>query len=69
MSTLNPKHPDCNCENEAETLYNMWNIMDLLKDNTSTGKSSCCTDEDVTITVKDRQVTIIYPDGTTFVYP
>jgi hypothetical protein len=66
MNTLNS---NCSCENEAETLYNMWSIMGLLEDRISTGKSSCCTDEDVTISVKDKRVTIVYLDGTTFVYP
>jgi hypothetical protein len=67
MNTLNSKN--CSCENEAEVLYDMWNLEGRLQDSISTGKSSCCTDEDVTITVKDRRVTIVYPDGTTFAYP
>jgi hypothetical protein len=46
----------------------MWKSMDALHDRTETGKSSCCSTDDVTIVVKDQTVTITYSNGQVFSY-
>jgi len=69
MNQLTPQTPDCKCDNEAEVFYNMWKLMDALHDRTETGKSSCCSTDDVIIVVKDQIVTITYSDGQEFSYP
>jgi hypothetical protein len=69
MNQLTPQTPGCNCDNEAEVFYNMWKSMDALHDRTETGKSSCCSTDDVIIVVKDQTVTITYSNGQVFSYP
>ena len=54
----------CTCENEAEILYKMYKHLGTLQDIQFTGKSSCCTDEEVTVTIIEHTVTVAYADGT-----
>jgi hypothetical protein len=69
MNKLIPQEAGCACDNEAEVLYNMWKIVDALHDRTVTDESSCCSEQAVTIVVKDQRVTITYDDGQQFCYP
>jgi hypothetical protein len=69
MNQLTPQTPDCTCDNEAEVFYNMWKLMDALHDRVETGKSSCCSEDDVIIEVKNQTVTITYSNGQVFSYP
>ncbi len=57
----------CNCDKEAEVLYKMYRTMGTLQDAEWVGES-CCTDEPVTVIIKDHSVTIKYHDGTVSYY-
>lgn len=57
MSSVN-----CQCQNEAEILYNMYKVQGTLKD-MRINTRVCCRSELAEMTIADKTLTLVYSDG------
>lgn len=60
-------NPDCQCENEAEVLYNMYKVQGNLQ-NGEWNTPVCCRSEQARMVISGKTLTLYYTDGTTATY-
>lgn len=58
---------DCQCENEAEVLYNMYKIQGNLQDG-EWDTPVCCRTEQAHMVIAGKTLTLTYSDGTVATY-
>ena len=57
----------CQCENEAEVLYNMYKLQGTLKD-MDIETPVCCGSEQARMVIAGKTLTLYYTDGTVATY-
>lgn len=57
----------CQCENEAEVLYNMYKLQGTLKD-MDINTPVCCGSEQARMVIAGKTLTLYYTDGTVSTY-
>jgi hypothetical protein len=58
---------DCQCENEAEVLYNMYKVQNNLRD-IDIETPVCCNSEQARMVISGKTLTLYYTDGTVSTY-
>ena len=58
---------DCQCENEAEVLYNMYKRLGTLAD-MDINTPVCCRSEQARMVISGKTLTLYYTDGTISTY-
>lgn len=58
---------DCQCDNEAEVLYNMYKRLNNLKDG-EWDTPVCCRTEQAHMVISGKTLTLTYSDGTISTY-
>jgi hypothetical protein len=58
---------DCQCENEAEVLYNMYKRLGTLA-NIDIDTPVCCRSEQARMVISGKTLTLTYSDGTVATY-
>lgn len=59
--------PDCQCENEAEVLYNMYKTLGTLAD-IDINTPVCCRSEQARMVISGKTLTLYYTDGSVATY-